>query len=349
MAVFPGGSQANTYVPNTDATRNMVVDFSRNVNSFPLNKYVQIVPVTKDVGYYTVMTIEEAGRILDSTLANHLWADGEEAPSDRGRTESFVFTSYNTKRYVFNFRLGKKAAEQASWDILAQHGRIKAQQAMTGRTQILVTLATTGANWGGNTIAVSSITGVTGKWDVSTTARTDIKRSINYGVEQIMKATLGGVSYDDIKLVISPGEARLISVSQEIVDYLKQSPDSLAYIRQDLGPNAAYGLPEKLYGVEVVIENTVKVTSRKGATRAASYIWADTVALLVARPGGLMAAKDSQAAPRFSALSLFMYEEMSVESKFDPDNRLEKGRVVEDFAAAVTSQLAGFLFTATTG
>jgi len=347
-AVFPGGS-TNTYVPNTAATNNMVVDFSRNVKSFSLNKYCQIVPVTKDVGYYTLMTIEEAGRILDTTMANHIWADGEEAPSDRGRTESFQFVPYQTKRYVYNFRLGKKAAEQASWDILAQHGRIKAQQAMTARTQLLITLITTGANWGSNTVAASSVPGATGKWDVSTTARTDIKRSINYAVEQIMKATLGAVSYDDIKLVISPGCARLISVSQEIVDYLKQSPESLAYIKGDTGPNAQYGLPAKLYGCELVIENAVKVTSRKGATRAASYVMADTVALILARPGGLVAPTDSNTVPRFSAVSIFMYEEMSVESKYDPDNRLERGRVVEDFAAAITAQAAGYLITACTG
>lgn len=345
-AVFPGGS-TNTYVPSTEATQNLVVDFSRNPKSFALNKYAQIIPVTKDVGYYTSMTIEESGRILRTNISDRRWADGDDAPSDRGATESFEFLPYQTKRYSYGFRLGQKAVKQASWDILAQHGRIKAQQAMTARTQLAITVLTTGGNWPtANTSAVSSISGVSGKWDVSTTARKDIKRSIDYALETIMKATNAGIDIDDMQLVLSPGCARKISISQEIVDHIKGSPDALREIKGELGPNAQFGLPSKLYGVNVVVENAVKVTSRKGATRAASFVLADTTPFITARPGGLVAPTDSQSAPRFSTIALFMYEEMTVESKYDQDNRVEKGRVVEDFDVKMIAGQSGFLFTA---
>lgn len=345
-AVFPGGA-TNTYVPSAEATNNMMVDFSRNVDSFPLNKYIQLVPVSKDVGYYAKMTVEESGRILRTNLADHIWADGEDAPSVRGNTESFEWLAYGTKRYMYGFRLGKKASEQAAWDILAQHGRIKAQQAMTGRTQLAVTLATTAGTYdSSHTSAVSSISGVSGKWDVSTTARQDIKRSIDYALDIIRLDTLGAVDISDFKLVMSPGCARKIAVSQEIVDYIKGSPDAMDHIRGKNGPNAQYGLPADLYGVELVIEDTVKVTSRKGATRAASYVCADTTPFIVARPGSLAVAKDSNSAPRFSALTMFAYEEMTVESKYDEDNRVNKGRIVDDFAMVATAPIAGFLFTA---
>ena len=39
------------------------------------------------------------------------------------------------------------------------------------------------------------------------------------------------------------------------------------------------------------------------------------------------------------------FEEMTVESKYDPDNRLNKGRIVEDYALVMTAGIAGFLFT----
>lgn len=347
-AVFPGGA-TNTYVPSTEATNNMVVDFSRNPRSFKINEYLQIVPVTKDVGYYTSMTIEEAGRILNTSIKDHLWADGEDAPSDKGQTESFEFLAYQTKRYFFGFRIGQKAAAQASWDILAQHGRIKAQQAMTARTQQAITLLSTGGNWPtGHTSAVSSISGVTGKWDVSTTARKDIKRSIDYAIDTIQKSTLGGIELEDFRLVISPGGARKIAVSQEIVDHIKGSPDALAEVKGALGPNAAFGLPSRLYGINVVVENAVKVTSRKGATKATSYVLADTTPFIVARPGGLVAPADSNAAPRFSTACMFAYEEMTVESKYDQDNRVNKGRIVDDYAMVMTAGISGFLFTAAT-
>ena len=344
-AVYPGGAP-NTFVPSTEATNNMVVDFSRNVESFQVNQYIKIVPVTKSVGLYTAMTIEEAGRVTDSAANDDLWADGDDAPDNRRGSESFEFLPYTCKRYQRGFRLGDLAVSQASWEILAQHARIYAQQAMTRRTQLAATLLQTSGNYAAaNTSAVSSISGVTGKWDVSTTARMDIKRSIDYGLDIIRKATLGGVNLEDFRLVISPGCARLMSVSQEIIDMLKQSPAALDVIEGKLGSAAAYRLPARINGVKVIVEDAVKVTSVKGATRAASYVWSDTSPVLVSRPGGLMAAQDSQTAPSFSSASCFMLEEMTVEQKYDADNRVHKGRVVENFAMVGTALNAAFLFT----
>jgi hypothetical protein len=342
---YPGGN-TNTYVASTEATQNMVVDFSRNPQSFAINNYVQIIPVTKDVGYYTSMTMEEAGRLLQPNASDHVWPDGEDAPDDRGQTESFQFVPYQTKRYFYGFRLGQKASQQASWDILAQHGRIKAQQAMTARTQMAVSLLTTSGNYPtGNTADVTTISGVTGRWDVSTSARQDIKRSIDYALDTIRRATLGGVMLDEFRLVMSPGCARKLAVVQEVTDYIKSTPTAIDYIRGKLGPQAQYGLPNELYGVPIVIEDAVKVTSRKGAAKTTSYVLGDSTPFLCSRPGLLVAPVDTQTAPRFATACCFMYEEMTVEGKYDPDNRVNKGRIVEDFVMAMTAGIAGFLFT----
>lgn len=341
-AVRPGGS--NTYIPSTEATNNLIVDFSRNVNDFALNRYCQIVPVTKDVGRYIKMTVEEAGRLLND--ADDIWQDGDDAPHFRGETESFEFLPYETTRRAKGFRIGAKAASQAAWDILAQHGRIKAQRMMTRRTAVVIGEATTSGNYdSAHTSAVSSITGNSGKWDVSTTARQDIRRSLRVGRDQIRKSTLGAVKLDEIKLVMSPGCAGKIAECQEIVDYLKGSPQALSYIKGNEGPNAQYGLPDKLYGTEIVVEDAVKVTSKKGATKVTSYVLGDDTPFLCSRPGGLVSEGGSEN-PRFSTICLFMYEEMTVESKHDVDNRVNKGRVVEDYACEMTAAIAGYLFTA---
>lgn len=345
VAVYPGGAP-NTFVPNTDATNNMVIDFSRNPGSFPLNKYIQVVPVTKSVGLYTKLGFDEGARILQSNMADKLWAEGDDAPEGRGNTDTHEFLPYATKRYAYPFRLGEETVSQAAWDILAKHARMKAQQAMTGRTQLAITKLTTAGNYGGNTSAVSSISGVQGKWHLSTTARNDIKRSIDFAVEAIHLATNGAIEPGDFKLVLSPGCARKISVAQEIVDYIKGSPDATAYIKGNLGPNSQYGLPKILFGVEVVIENTVKVTSRKGATRAASYVLPDATPFITSRPGGLVAPSNSNEAPNFSTACLFVKEDMTVEEKHDVDNRVHKGRVVDNIVAEVTAPVSGFLFTA---
>ena len=356
-AAFPGGAP-NTFVPSTEATGNMVVDYSRNVNDFALNSYVQIVPVTKSVGLYTFMTVEEAGRITDSTGADSLWPDGEDAPDDRGGTESFQFLPYQCQRRSKQFRIGQLASTQASWDILAQHARIKCQQMMTIRTQLVVNTMTTTANYNGQYSDVTSITGTSGgRWDISTAARQDIRRSLAYAQDIVRKAVLGAVTWADFRLVISPGCARKLAACQEIVNYIQNTPYALDYIKGKLGPAAAYGLPDMLYGTPVVIEDAYKTTTRKGAaTTVKSTVLSDSTPFLCCRPsaGGDSAAKaerdlvapvDSNQVPRYATAAIFMIEEMTVEQKYDADNRLNRGRVVENYVAQMVAPQTGFLFT----
>jgi hypothetical protein len=336
--------QFTTFIPSHSSTNGLVVDFSRNPNQFALPEWAQYVPVEKNEGRYVSMTVEMAGRILDTTGGDFFWPDEAEAPSGYGNLEYFTWDAYVTKRYAFPFRMGELAAEQASWDVLAHHARYAAQRAMTWRTQVAVTTTTTSGSYpSGHTSAVSSITGVTGKWDVSTTARKDIKRSLDHGAETILKATLGAVKPEDIMLVLSPGCAKKISTAQEIVDHIKGSPSAEKELTKTLSRANRFGLPEYLYGYKVVIEDAVKVTSRKGATKATSYVLGDTTPFMCSRVGGLEGIEGS---PSFSTVTIFMKEEMTVESKHDRDNRRHLGRVVDDFASVGTAFISGFLFSA---
>lgn len=340
-AAYPGN--ASTYVP--ELTQKLVVDYSRSIDKFPLNRYCQIVPVEKQVGYYPNITREEAGRIMQTDGKNFAWPDGMDRPLHVGESESFEFLPYGTKRYDLGVPLGKLAEGQAAFNIKAHHAGMKAEQAMRLRTQKIVTAATTAGNWdSAHTSAVSSISGVSGKWDVSTTSRKDIKRSLDYAAELVVTNTLNGVDPKDLILVMSMGLARKISVSQEIVDYIKGSPDALDQIRGE-GRNAMFGLPDKLYGIDVVIENTVKVTSKKGATKAASAILPDTTPFLCSRVGGLVSERASEA-PSFSTLVCFMKEEMTTEEFDDTKHRRIELHVVEDYDVRLVAKISGFLFTA---
>jgi len=182
--VYP--SSYNTYVPDHNATNQMVIDYARNINKFAVNKYTQVIPVKKQTGFYLEMTVEEAGRILQTDLRNVLWPDGSPAPEGNDGTESFIFQEYRTDRRAWPVLLGDLTIDQASWNILAQHSSIKARQAMTARTQLAVTALTTATNYdASHRLAITSITGNTGRWDQSTTARQDIKRSLNEGADVI--------------------------------------------------------------------------------------------------------------------------------------------------------------------
>ena len=344
VAQHPGSH--NVFVQDHEASNKLVVDFSRNPKEFAVAKYCQIVPVKKVAGYYMEMTVEEAGRILNTDGAEFAWPDAQEAPSQWDGTESFEFKNFRTRRYVYGAALGELTIDQASWDIVAQHAAIKAQQAMTMRTQLAITELTTSGNYASShTSAVASISGNTGTWAASTTARQDIRRSLNHAANTIRKDTLGSVKPDQLMVVMSPGCAKEIAECQEIVDYIKGSPDAWAATKGDLADqnrNSAYGLPPKLYGYDIVIEDAVKVTSRKGATKSTSFVLADATPFMCARIGGL---EGLYGAPSFSTCTIFMQEEMTTQTRNDPDNRRTVVRVVENFDPVLTAPVSGFLFT----
>lgn len=351
-AVYPSGT--NTYLPSFDATGNMIVSFSRNVKDFALNKYVTITPVTKSTGYYLRLTYEQAARVSNANLNDFVWHDGNDAATGEFNKESFTFDSYKTERYAFPFRLGYKAVDQADWKIIAQHSAIIGQQAMTARTLQVYNKVNTPANWESNqTFATASLAltdlGVGGTSSTlsglaglarGTASNPVIKKFLNAAAIRINKKTLGVVGPRDLQWVMSPYVAQALAVSEELQDYLKQSPFALSQVRGDSpSQNGIYGLPDQLYGHNIVIEDAVRIGQKKKDTAAPDYIWGNTTAL-IARPGQLVG---FEGAPSFSALHLMMYEEMTVEQRDDPDNRRITARVVEDYGTEVVAPVAGFV------
>jgi hypothetical protein len=322
----------------------MVVDFARNINKFAVNKYIQVLPVKKVAGYYLQMTVEEAGRLLHDDMANFVWPDGQPAPAGEDGTESHEYKAFETKRYAYPFTLGSLTVDQASWDILAHHASIKSRQAMTARTQLAITALTTEANYdSSHVLDVTAISGNTGNWAQSTTARQDIHRSIITAAEVIRDSTLDAVDTEDMLLVINSDLAGQLAMTQEIVDYIKGSPDAYAQVRGELpSRNKFYGLPDKLYGIEVVVESARKITTKKGATTSRTQVLPASTPFMVARPGSLVGVAD---APNFSTCVIFAQEEMTVETKVDSDNRRVTGRVVENIVAKVVAPASGVLFT----
>jgi len=341
-AAYP--SSSNTFVPDHAASGKLVVDFARNIKDFAINEWVQIIPTKKTIGLYLKMTIEEAGRIQQTDLSNFAWPDGSDAPKGDDGAESFEFQTYRTQRRAFPVRLGDLTIDQASWNITAQHASIKARQAMTARTQLAITSAVTTGNYDAtHVLDVTAISGNSGSWAESTTARQDIKRSLNAAAQLVLQDTLNGVRMNDLIVVISPVLAAQMSECQEIVDYLKHSPDALAQVRGELpGKNVLFGLPDKLYGYPIVVEATYKVTSKKGATRAVTPILPTATPFMCARPGGLVGVADS---PNFATHCLFAAEEMTVETLKDANNRYQVIRVVENIGAYTVAPSSGVLFT----
>lgn len=342
--VFPGGQ--NVWVPNHEAGNKLVIDYSRNPKKFALNQYVQIQPVDKVIGLYQQMTVEERGRVMSTNAAEYDWDDGADAPDGTDGTESFIWQQFIAKRKGYAFRLGDMTVDQASWDIVAQHADISAQKAMTVRTQLAYNALTTSGNYAsGHTSAAASVTGASGNWAQSTTARSDIKRSLMFGFEKMLDDTLAVIEPEDCQLVFGSATAAQLSESQEIIDAIKQSKDAYPMLRGELpGKRMLYNLPSVLYGFNVVIDKTRKATNLKGATAARSQIFAQSNAFLVARPGALVGVAG---APSFSFLQQFTYKkyDMVVETKYDDDNKRTNGRVIDCIQMNAVAPGAAFWFS----
>lgn len=347
MAGFPSGT--NTFVPSFDASGHLVVAYSRNPKDFPLNKWTTLTPVKKSIGYYLQVTAEQAARIINSDLADFVWPDSNDAPSGIWGTESFNFQPYNTTRFAFPFRLGYKANEQADWKILALHAAFVAQQAMTGRAVRMINAATTTGNYDSSHVKTvknwqATLGGTQAFLNAGTTSNPAIKNTFNGMAQQIVLDVNGAIKRGDLFVLFNPKTAAEMAASSEIQDYVKNSPFAMAQVRGDVpSNNGLWGLPDTLYGYNVIVEDTVKVTSRKGATRSSSFAFPDNELLMGARVGSQVS---EAGGPSFSTYHIFAYEEMTVEQRDDPDNRRITGRVVEDYDVAVVAPATGCLGTA---
>jgi hypothetical protein len=344
-AAYPG--PFSVHVPSH---KGLVVDFARNIKRFPVNRYTQTVPVTKLNDYYQRMTIEEAGRVLSTTLDDKLWADGQPRPERNEGGESFEFFPYRCERYYYGLPLGDLTISNADWDVSQQHLSIYSRQAMTARTQLAITQLTTTGNYAAshviNASTFSSSLGTNqGTWVQSTTARQDIKRSLFGAAEVIRDDTLDALEMDELILVINSELAAEIALSQEIVDYIKASPEAPYFIKGEgkaFNPNSDYGLPDKLYGFSLVVEGTRKITSAKGAAAARSQILPTATPFLCARPGGL----EAPVGPNFSTCVGFAFLEMGVETVNDAINKRQLLGVTEVIDYQLAAPASGVLFTA---
>ena len=136
---------------------------------------------------------------------------------------------------------------------------------------------------------------------------------------------------------MGPTTAHKMSRTEELKDLIKYTQG--VQLMQGAGSFSRYGLSPNLFGIsDIVIEDAVKVTNQKGATRAASYMLGDGAVLFLSRPGGLVGVEGGG---NFATCSHFVYEDMTVETFDDPKNRRNTGSIVDNGVFELTAPLAG--------
>jgi len=335
--VMPGVS--NTYVPVALAGDKLTVDFARDPKRFKIARYSQVIPVERDTGYYLWLSPDDAGRILYSDLREFVWYDGADAPRRMDAQREFEFRPYRTQRYSYEFVLGWKAVQQATWDVVAAHARAAAQRAMTARTQAAVNVLFDESQYD-STHVIDVNTTYGGKWTTSDSSTRRILKSLNDAADIILNDTLGAVTKDDLVVVMGTSVAKAVAQAPEILELLRYQAgwDFVRGVTERT--NVSYGVPEILYGYTVVVDETRKVTSRKGGTRTVESVFPADKVVMLARPGGM---EGTANVINFAALVFFMKEEMTVEVKEDADNRRTLGRVVEDFDCRLVAPAAAVI------
>lgn len=331
--------QSNTYIKDHAATGKMIVGYSRNPKEFAINKYVQIRKVGKDKGYYLQVNQFNAARIVASNLNEFVWPDGMPRPVMNNNGVEFRWADYETIRRNFGHPLGKKATDQADFDLVGLQEDELSFKAMLSRSIQTQAVLANSANYdAGHRADVTTISG-SGLWSAALSTAPYIQNAINFACNRILLDTVGKVKKENLTLSFNPNTANKIAATQELRDHIKQSPQALEQVRGS-GAFSQWGLPDMLYGINIQVDDTVKVTSPRGAsTVTAEYAMPDAVAYITSRVGGLIAPRGG---PTFSSLTCFAYEEMTVERKVDTDDRLTLNNVVDDVVVVMTAPASTF-------
>jgi hypothetical protein len=352
---------ANQYIGNYSGfvpqLTGQVIAFVRDSKKFKINRYVQFIPADATVGLYWKMERDEQVRDIADDSA---WADGSSRKYGEGVSVSFDTASYQTIRRNEKFTLGeiqiKQAQKLGGLPLKKIHTDAATSITMTKRTGRFLTLLELDATWStsGHVKTAAQLSGLVGdnaKWknasdDPASPSYLAIWKAISAAWLHIQLDTNGAVTMDDLRLVINPELAQEMAQSGEINNYIRQTAEARKNLEGDLWPNLEqYGLPQKYRGVEIVVEDAMKVTTKKKAAgteaTGTDRVWlkAKTNALLVSRPGGI----DGEVGPSASTVQCYHHEGLiQVEAFSDAEDRLVRGHVCEDVDEVVSAEYSGY-------
>lgn len=342
-------SSTNIYIPtnnlNVEVTANLVINYSRDINKFRVNKYTKLIPVAKSQGYYVRISVGQNARLQYPDLRDWLWQPGQDRPRGNWNQLGFQNFPFFTNRRCFPTTLDFKTIDLASFQLQPLNVALCAQQAMTARTQLVTGTMNDPANWYSTHVSTATALGG-GLWSMGDSTHHYIQDSMYKAAIQCQLDTQGSVMPENLSWVINPNTARAMASSQEIRNYLSSQVDAIKFL-QGLPPTPQdmYNLPKKLFGFDLYIEDAVvnrgRPTPNDDFTNN-SFLMPDGNAVLLARPGELTG---TEGGTDYSTVQIFAYEEMSAESFTDTKNRYVENSVTEDIDVRVVAPASGFLVT----
>lgn len=346
-----------------------VIAYVRRESEFPLNKYVQYVPTEYPYGVYAVLGRDQFVRVPNDE--RWAWEDGDARPEGEWNKIPFVWADFRTYRRTYPWSIGYKSLQTTtkygSWMPKPAHMAMAISQAMTNRTNRVAKLLQTSSNWPStNTGTANSINGGAGMWSTASDDPTSpnylaIYKTLVGAAQNINLLTNGKVNPTDLLTIVSPGLAKTMSETGEIVNYCRESPAAREILEKGYDPQyTLWGLPTTYKGFKFIVENTpyVNINPNVGTMSATAatqipeaalgtsgrqYAWQDSTAAMVSRIGGI----DGDAGtPSFSTVQLYHYRGLlEVEARDDTWNRRVDGSVTEDYKEVIAAAFAGYNIT----
>lgn len=364
---FP--SATNLFIPNWVDSGRITVGFSRNPLMFPYNRYISYGYSQKNRGFYLQWTQQAQARVPD--VDAFLWAYNQDRPVP-ANPEAFNYKEFTLTRRDYAYGNDRDTISQADFNLMQVQRETHAQLAATARAKRIITEMTTTANWasaayiGGNDMSIDHYSTATaaggGKFDVGTSTNPYFMAGVDYALDKISLDTNGALTSQPGRmcLVMNPTTARKIAKSAEMKDFLKGSPYALPSITGDIFVQKNYGLPPTFQECEIIVDNSVYVSSEVGAPVVRSYIVPDGYVVMMYRPDALDGVYGEKP---FSSLTVFYRAgsgtssagqgrsidntgiDLTVLEFEDLRNNRWEGHITEETDEILTSPQSGWLFT----
>ena len=355
----------NGYLPRLTG---QVIAFAQTPEAFSLNQYVQFVQTNFTNGAYQELGRDEYVRVVNVT--NDLWEDG--SPSDKNDplkiTQRMIpFTTQRRQRSAY---IGYKAIEQCEgWKPKVAHTAAATMQTMTAMTQRVATLLTSSANWNGQSADANVLNNGAGNWanasaDPASPNYNAIWKTITGVLQRINLLTNNQVKLGDLRFIVNPNLATIMSQTPELVEYCRSSPDAKKILESGLDSQFNnWGLPMSYKGAKFVVEEAGIVTSNQAVdasgdvleqgvnnpasnTAARRFIFPNNQCTVVSRVGALEG--EASGGPNFSTVQIYYYKKrLEVEGFNNAEERFFRTRVTVDQIETLAAPVSGYQITNT--
>lgn len=281
-------------------------------------------------------------------MSGNKWSPGTPSPTGYTNLQGSEQRSFVCERYAFVSTLDQLGIDVASWDVQKVHTKRLALQAMINRTAVVLGIITNTANYPAANVVTATAASASGFLDGGTTADPRILTAFQYCMLLIQTSTGGraGMAGAQFGALMSPDTARRLARSREIREYPMQqvgSPGLITGKDRELMSAAKYGLPEVLYGVDIVVEDTFQnVGNDASAADVNAAIMPNNTIIFFVREGGFNKEYGDQS---FSSFTQFVYEDMTAEALVNTWDRLTALRVVDFFDFKITSPVSVAVIT----